>query len=868
MIQKTTKKCLVNISIAVLAAAMIILTSFLFSDLYESFESKTIDLRFQLRGAISQRQDILFVEMDERAIEDMGRWPWPRDIFARIIDTLKALNVKTILFDVTFTEPTQLVVDREKLSVGLGLEENKKIIQNFVAATGEALTEGQVSPSEAKDSLNQINEGIELWEEKIQKTFYETVKDNDLILAEAIKNAGNVYLGYNLEVLHTAEDILRNNTYPGLRKELIGWAEENPEGSFTDLPPRLKNTPFTPQETTLFLKRSNIYTLLNKNLELGLEDLTRALGESDSTDLRVHYNDVRTKLFKERLEDALKETSGLSFKELVWELGLFRPADIQLLKEQHQSYELEQLFSKNTGIPYSDKEDFLPAIKMSPPILPLAKEIKGAGYLNAIGDKDGTLRKVPLFVRYKDRIYPHIALRFILDDWDIDPQEELRITPQSLEIRGTRIPVDEKGFLFVNWVDKWQDSFQHLSCSEVYRLWQLKRNVEENLKLSPEELEAGNLKESLTEDKNKLEEANKKLAPLLKDKICIIGLTAPGTHDYTPIPLEPDYPAVGTHANVLNTILEGNYLYKADLRTNLAIIFIIAIFTGIAVALLSPMYSLISSFSILILYSLVCAFLFKERGLWVDMVRPLGTVILSYIGIVSYNFATEEKEKRWIRNAFGHYVSKNVMEEILKDPSKLKLGGERKDLSVLFSDIRGFTTYSEKHQPEEVVNILNEYLDEMTKVILKHNGTLDKYVGDEIMAVFGAPAATIETDHAERAVATALDMLKRLKELQEKWKTEGKEPLDIGVGINTGPMIVGNIGSTERMDYTVIGDAVNLGARIEALTRDYNNHLIISEFTYAYVKDMVEAKALDAVKVKGKEEPVMMYEVLSLKKGA
>jgi len=868
MTSKLKKKSLVNISIAILSALMITLSSFLFLDLYESFELKTVDLRFQLRDSIPQRQDILFVEMDEQAIEDMGRWPWPRDIFAHIIDTLKALKAKAILFDVTFTEPTQLVVDREKLSAGLGLKENKKIIQDFIASTEEAFTQGTIGTSEARDSLSQINEGIELWEEKIQKTFYETIKDNDIILAEAIKNAGNVYLGYQFEVIHATEDIIRNDAYPGLKKGLIDWARKNPKGRFTDLPPHLRNTPFNPEETNLFLKRANIYILLNKNLELRLEDIANALGESDLTELRAHYNNVKESLFKERLEEILKENPETSFKESVWELGLFAKEDIELLKEQYQAYTLEQLFAKKIGISYPDKEDLLPAIKLSPPILPLVREIKGAGYLNAISDKDGTLRKVPLFVRYKDKIYPHIALKLILDEWGVDPQKELAIVPHEfLEIQGKRIPILENGFLLLNWVDKWQDSFEHLSCSEVYRLWQLKRNVEENLKLSPEELEAANLKETLIDDKNKLEEADKKLSDIIKDKICIIGLTAPGTHDYTPIPLQPDYPAVGTHANVLNTILEGNYLYKVDSRMNLAIIFIIAIITGICVALLSPVYSLASSFLILILYSLLCIFLFKEKGLLVDMVRPLSTVLLSYIGIVSYNFATEEKEKRWIRNAFGHYVSKNVMEEILKDPSKLKLGGERKELTVLFSDIRSFTTYSEKHQPEEVVAILNEYLDEMTKVILKHNGTLDKYVGDEIMAIFGAPATSIETDHAERAVATALDMLKRLKKLQEKWKSEGRESLDIGIGINTGPMLVGNIGSSDRLDYTVIGDSVNLGARIEGLTRNYNNHLIISEFTYAYVKDMVEVKKLDAVKVKGKEKPVIMYEVLNLRKG-
>ncbi|MFC1631933.1 CHASE2 domain-containing protein [Candidatus Omnitrophota bacterium] len=863
--QTTKKKCLVSTSIAVLTASIITMIALLLPNFYNSFESKTIDLRFQLRGPIPQREDILFVEMDERAVEDLGRWPWPRDMFAHIIDTLNALKAKTILFDVTFAEPTQLIVDREKLSAGLRLKENKKIIQNFIAATDEAFTQGTVTPAEAKDSLNQINQGIELWATEIQNTFYETIKDNDLILAEAIKKAQNVYLGYQLEVIHTPKDIIRNDAYLELKKQLIGWAGKNPHGSFKQLPSSLKNTPFSPKEMGLFLKRAQIQALLDKNLELNLEDVAGALGESNPSNLRTNYNDVKSSLFRERLEELAQHKPEISFRELVWALGLFKNSDIELLKEEYQSYILEHFFSEKIGIDYFGEENLLPAIKISPPILPLAKAVKGAGFLNAIPDQDGTIRKIPLVVRYKDKIYAHIALRTVLDQQGIDSQSQLKITPQFLELPGRRIPIDENGFLFVNWADKWQDSFAHLSCSEVYRLWQLKRNVAQNLKLSKEELEAANLTETLAEDTNKLKEADQKLGRLVKDKICIIGLTAPGTHDYSPIPLQPDYPAVGTHANVLNTILENNYLYKAGLPINLTTIFILAIITGISVALLSPMYSFIFNFLIFSIYSLLCIFLFKERGLWIDMVGPLGTVILSYLGIVSYNFTSEEKEKKWIRKAFGHYVSKNVMEEILKDPAKLKLGGERKELSVLFSDIRSFTTYSENHQPEEVVGILNEYLDTMTKVILKHNGTLDKYVGDEIVAVFGAPSASVETDHAQRAVAAAVDMLKELKQLQEKWHSEGKQPLDIGIGINTGPMLVGNIGSTERMDYTVIGDAVNLGSRIEGLTREYKNHLIISEFTYAYVKDMVEAKQLEAVKVKGKQKPVMIYEVLNLK---
>jgi adenylate cyclase len=204
------------------------------------------------------------------------------------------------------------------------------------------------------------------------------------------------------------------------------------------------------------------------------------------------------------------------------------------------------------------------------------------------------------------------------------------------------------------------------------------------------------------------------------------------------------------------------------------------------------------------------------------------------------------------------------VDELIRDPSKAKLGGDRKELTVLFSDIRGFTSFSEKLQPEDVVSLLNEYLGAMTGIVFDHEGTLDKFVGDAIVALWGAPIG--QPDHAERAVRCSLAMIDRLGTLQKKWKAEGKHVIDIGIGINTGDMVVGNIGAPgKKMDYTVIGDNVNLGARLEGLTRQYNNHIIISEYTYEKVKDVVQTKELGTVTVKGKQKPVVVYDVTGLK---
>jgi adenylate cyclase len=245
------------------------------------------------------------------------------------------------------------------------------------------------------------------------------------------------------------------------------------------------------------------------------------------------------------------------------------------------------------------------------------------------------------------------------------------------------------------------------------------------------------------------------------------------------------------------------------------------------------------------------------------MVGPLGIVIFGFTSITSFRYFTEEKEKLWIKQAFGHYLSKEVINELLSNPSKLKLGGERRKLTVFFSDVRGFTTFSESHQPEEVVAMLNEILTEQVKMVFKYQGTLDKFVGDELMAFWGAPGVLHLEDHPIVAVRTAIEIQERIKTLQEKWVGEHKEPLKIGIGINSGDMVVGNMGSAEMMDYTVIGDNVNLGARLCSAAGP--GEIIISEATYEPIKDQIEAEKLEPILVKGKAKPVSIYKVKGLR---
>ncbi len=230
--------------------------------------------------------------------------------------------------------------------------------------------------------------------------------------------------------------------------------------------------------------------------------------------------------------------------------------------------------------------------------------------------------------------------------------------------------------------------------------------------------------------------------------------------------------------------------------------------------------------------------------------------------VTLYKYFSEERDKKMIRGAFQHYLNPAVISTLIENPSLLKLGGEKKTLTVFFSDVRGFTTISESLSPEKLTSVLNEYFTPMTKVVLDSNGLLDKYIGDAIMAVWGAPITLL--DHADRALDASLEMLEILKILQAKWKADGLPHLDIGIGINTGEMVVGNMGSDQRFDYTVLGDSVNLGSRLEGITKNYGIRLICSQFTKESVlnPDKYIFRELDFIRVKGKNEPIKIYEVM------
>jgi len=349
----------------------------------------------------------------------------------------------------------------------------------------------------------------------------------------------------------------------------------------------------------------------------------------------------------------------------------------------------------------------------------------------------------------------------------------------------------------------------------------------------------------------------------LKNRIAIIGLTATGTHDIASIPLHNEYPGVGTYHNTINTIIQNKFITTPYKIIEYLIIIFLALISGFFIQKLTSKRSLILSIFGFILLNILSIYLFIIHSIWVEQLGMNLALLIPAITIISIKLVNEESQKKFIKGAFSRYIAPDVINQIMLNPESLELGGENRRITIFFSDVKGFSTISEKLSPPELVALLNEYLSEMTDIIISHGGTIDKYEGDAIMAFYGAPQPYI--DHELRACKAAIDMKKKLREMQEKWRSVGQHELYVRMGMNTGLAVVGNMGSKMRMDYTAMGDSVNLASRLEGANKVYGTTAMISENTYNNVKDDVETRKLDKIRVIGKTEPIVIFELLGMK---
>ncbi len=341
-----------------------------------------------------------------------------------------------------------------------------------------------------------------------------------------------------------------------------------------------------------------------------------------------------------------------------------------------------------------------------------------------------------------------------------------------------------------------------------------------------------------------------------KGKILMVGAFARGVaQDEKPTPYGLMY-GIEMHANALNTIIMDNFLRYAPAWLDALVLFAIIMLTSLYSSRISTVWSFFLTLFLVFALFIGITLTFDYRQTVFAYASPALGSVFAFIAIVAYRAFTEERDKRMIRDTFGKYVSPRVVDQLVESPPEL--GGVDKELTVFFSDIRGFTTFSENMSPQELVNHLNVYLGAMTDLVLEYGGTLDKYIGDAVMAFWGAPLP--QKDHAVLACKCALRQMEKLRELNAAWPEHKR--INIGIGLNSGIMTVGNMGSKIRMNYTLTGDNVNIGSRLEATNKEYGTNIILSESTYALVKDKFLVRELDNIRVKGKNKPVVIYELV------
>ncbi len=486
--------------------------------------------------------------------------------------------------------------------------------------------------------------------------------------------------------------------------------------------------------------------------------------------------------------------------------------------------------SKYPLVIYKDKDlDVNPFIKAYAPESNLeifSKAAASSGYYSVRSDQDGVVRWMPLIIQCGEDLFPPLSVLCVWHYLD-KPQLMVRVARygvEGIQLGERFIPTDENGELLVNYLGP-PKTFRHISISDILR---------------------GRIAKGT-----------------FTDKIVLVGATAMGTHDLRSTPVSPLYPGIEIHATVIDNILTQDFITKPNWSKIFDLLAIISLgaLTGAALPRMSALKGLCFAIGLFALHIFVARWLFVNYRAWLNMVFPLLVLSLNYTALTAYYYVTEEKERKRIKGTFRQYVAPLVIDELLKAPDRLKLGGEEKTLTVLFSDIEGFTGYSEYYTPHEMINILSDYFEKMSEKIFAFRGTLKEYVGDELMAFFGAPLE--QADHAQKACAAALAMRERLRALRLEWEAVDRPALRARIGINSGPMLVGNLGSRYRFAYGVLGDQVNLGSRLEGLNKIYGTEILIGENTANLVKDDFILREVDSVRVVGRKQCVRVYELVA-----
>jgi len=459
------------------------------------------------------------------------------------------------------------------------------------------------------------------------------------------------------------------------------------------------------------------------------------------------------------------------------------------------------------------------------PIPVLAANAPGTGFITIAADEDSIYRRAQLLISWNNKFYPNLALASLMQALG-SKSLTLKMTPNGIEsIRFDNklvIPTDIEGKVRINYRGP-AKTFEYISASDVL---------------------------------------SGRVAPdYLKGRIAFIGTSASGLKDIRSMPIDPSYPGVETHATIVDNILSEQFIKKPDwtIGAEMTLMILAGIITTLLLMWASAVWMAVPVIGMGLSMWFGSVYLYTKHLYYLSPLYSLLTLFLTFTLLTVTKFWREERAKRFIHGAFAHYLAPSVISQIMDDPDSLTLEGQEKDVTIQFSDVRDFTSLSEKLTPTQVTNLLHDYLTPMTRIITDHEGTLDKFIGDAVMAFWNAPLNI--DNHQQKALKAALMQLKKLDELNLVFKEKYGFTIKVGIGIHSGQVRVGNMGSAELFDYTLIGDNVNTASRMEGLTKYYGQRLIVSESIASTCTEDCHFREIDNVRVKGKEKPITIFTV-------
>ncbi len=802
-------------------------------DFYRTGEKEVYDALLHVRPEIPENKAILLIDIDDPSIAQVGVWPWSRDIMADGLILMREMGAAYSIFDIEYTEQSPLGVNAELLEkqIPKTFDSEFDSINRNMEDLFHAIQTGNISVKAAGDYINQLAGINNATKKALLKKVTEIARDNDKYLGQAARFFGNAFFTINMlpgregKVTQKEKNyILRNIAIQHIKntdKDIKTAADIRPAIPAILKPSAGAGFPNVPIDSDGVMRSINLIQRYDNHYfaQLVLSPLLHYFGNPKVT------------VTKKTITLTGVTINGKPSKDIVIPLSENKRLLVNWTKKsfensfRHLSY-YELVLNK----------------KLEKRLIDNLKTIDSAGYLSYYKGRTDLLANYDRAEKIRKDV--------VSGGNTADITEYIQLRNSFFHEVGQFLDSSAEKELLTDINNVLNAPDVDTATKKTYA--EIKKEVPGNFSA---------IRDVYTD----LMKSRKKLASALKGSFCIIGQTGTSTTDIGVTPFEKEYMNVGIHANTANTILTRSFLDNCPWWYSAILAFVLSILLSLIIQKRKPVPSVIIGFMFTLIVIGALAGYFIATGTYVSLLTPSLSLFFTAITLFLFNFFSLEKEKSFLRNAFSHYLSTDVINELISNPDKLNLGGEKKELSAMFTDIQGFSSISEKLDPTDLVHLLNEYLTAMSNIILDYRGTIDKYEGDAIISFFGAPVEF--TEHAAHACLAAVKMKRIEFDLNERFVTERMtpSPLFTRIGINTGPMVVGNMGTPKKMDYTIMGNAVNLASRLEGVNKMYGTGILISETTYQAGGNDFTVRKLDRVRVVGINTPVRLYELIEEK---